>query len=42
MRHILPDECDALLEAITTTDPSVAIRVNDGQVACHGAPRADT
>ena len=31
MRHILPDECDALLEAITTTDPSVAIRVNDGR-----------
>ena len=31
MRHILPDECDALLEAITTTEPSVAIRVNDGR-----------
>ena len=25
MRHILPDECDALLEAITTTEGSVVV-----------------
>ena len=28
MRAILPDEADALLAAITSTEPSVAIRVN--------------
>lgn len=31
IRAILPDEADALLGAITTSEPSVAIRVNDGR-----------
>ena len=29
LRVLLPDECEALAEAITTTEPSVAVRVND-------------
>ncbi len=38
MRAILPDEADALLAAITSTEPSVAIRVNPLKVPAHAAP----
>lgn len=37
MRAILPDEADALLAAITSTEPSVAIRVNPLKVPAHAA-----
>ena len=29
LQSLLPDEWEALAEAITTTEPSVAVRVND-------------
>ena len=38
MRAILPDEADALLAAITSTEPSVAIRVNPLKAPAHAAP----
>ena len=38
MRAILPDEADALLAAITSTEPSVAIRVNPLKAPAHSAP----
>lgn len=38
MRAILPDEADALLAAITSTEPSVAIRVNPFKAPAHSAP----
>ena len=38
MRAILPDEADALLAAITSTDPSVAIRVNPLKAPADAAP----
>ena len=38
MRAILPDEADALLAAITSTEPSVAIRVNPFKAPAHAAP----
>ena len=31
LRDLLPDEWEALIEAITTTEPSVAVRVNDAR-----------
>ena len=31
LRGLLPDEWEALAEAITTTEPSVAVRVNEGR-----------
>lgn len=34
MRDILPDECESLFTAITTTEPSVSIRVNDRRGVC--------
>lgn len=34
MRSILPDECESLFTAITTTEPSVSIRVNDRRGVC--------
>ena len=37
MRAILPDEADALLDAITSTEPSVAIRVNPLKAPAHAA-----
>ena len=37
MRAILPDEADALLAAITSTEPSVAIRVNPLKAPAHSA-----
>lgn len=37
MRAILPDEADALLAAITSTEPSVAIRVNPLKAPAHAA-----
>lgn len=37
MRAILPDEADALLAAITSTEPSVAIRVNPFKAPAHAA-----
>ena len=38
MRAILPDEADALLAAITSTEPSVAIRVNPLKAPADAAP----
>ena len=38
MRAILPDEADALLAAITSTEPSVAIRVNPLKASADPAP----
>ncbi len=38
MRAILPDEADALLAAITSTEPSVAIRVNSLKAPADAAP----
>lgn len=38
MRAILPDEADALLAAITSTEPSVAIRVNPLKAHADAAP----
>ncbi len=41
IRALIPDESDALLTAITSTEPSVAIRVNDGRGIVLGDDEAD-
>ena len=37
LRDLLPDQCDDLLQAITATAPSVAVRVNSGKGAVRPA-----
>lgn len=33
MKRLMPSECDALIEAITTTSPPVSLRINDAKAA---------
>ena len=48
LQELVPDEWEALVDAISTTEPSVAVRVNDargatvptGPVKCPGATKA--